>query len=413
MINIAGAKSIEDAEYRYKMPRLVGKIEGRGNGIKTVVVNCSDIASALHRTPAEVCKFFGCELGAQSKFDADTDRAVVNGAFDTNVMQAHLCKYIESFVLCPECHLPETKYKYRKECIYHRCLACGAEVLIDPCHKLTTFILKERAAAKRLKSKEGDKKKKKKDKKEPEEDKKSSSKSKKSKKKKDSAAVDGEASSQLPAEEEAIEWHTDLSEEAVQARMAEAQELEDAARNASKCMEEEEDVVATLENLEIDDRMAIEAATNALKGSLQNGLSCAEEIVAQVQAQQTNSALPKSLRVDLFFHAALDNADTLESGLVTYMAVLEGLVRSNDDQLRLIALVEQLCGQNTSLTAKFPVLLKTLYDEDVLEEEAILQFAEQPAVRAKFTKCPAAQTQVVQTLTPFVEWLKNAAEESD
>ena len=59
MMNIAGLQSIEDANYRYKMPRILAKVEGRGNGIKTVVVNMKDVADALHRGPAEVTKFFG------------------------------------------------------------------------------------------------------------------------------------------------------------------------------------------------------------------------------------------------------------------------------------------------------------------------------------------------------------------
>lgn len=63
IVNIAGTKPIDDPEYRYKMPLVVGKIEGRGNGIKTVIPNISDVALSLHRSPGEVNKFFGCELG--------------------------------------------------------------------------------------------------------------------------------------------------------------------------------------------------------------------------------------------------------------------------------------------------------------------------------------------------------------
>ena len=65
VINISGNTPIDDPEYRYKMPTVFGKIEGRGNGIKTVVPNILELAQSLHRDPGEVNKFFGCELGAQ------------------------------------------------------------------------------------------------------------------------------------------------------------------------------------------------------------------------------------------------------------------------------------------------------------------------------------------------------------
>lgn len=49
------------------MPRVIGKVEGRGNGIKTVIFNVMDLSLALKRDPGEVCKFFGTELGAQAR----------------------------------------------------------------------------------------------------------------------------------------------------------------------------------------------------------------------------------------------------------------------------------------------------------------------------------------------------------
>lgn len=41
-----------DPFYRYKMERLQSKIEGKGNGIKSVIVNLSSVANSLSRDPA-------------------------------------------------------------------------------------------------------------------------------------------------------------------------------------------------------------------------------------------------------------------------------------------------------------------------------------------------------------------------
>ena len=166
IINIAGAQAIDDPEYRYKMPRIIGKVEGRGNGIKTAIPNMVDVASSLHRPPGEVTKFFGCELGAQTTYNDDTERSIVNGAHETRVLQDKLSVYIEKFVLCPACKLPETSYKIKHEIIYHNCLACGAREPCDMQHKLTTYILKQHKIEKKAKAKDkkdkGDKKDKKK-----------------------------------------------------------------------------------------------------------------------------------------------------------------------------------------------------------------------------------------------------------
>ena len=104
-INIAGTTPVDDPNYRYKMPAVYGKIEGSGNGIKTNIPNISEVALALHREPGEVNKYFGTELGAQTTYSEETDRAIVNGAHTDDTLQKLMNKYIEAFVLCPNCRL--------------------------------------------------------------------------------------------------------------------------------------------------------------------------------------------------------------------------------------------------------------------------------------------------------------------
>ncbi|VDP40218.1 unnamed protein product [Soboliphyme baturini] len=90
------------------MPRLVAKVEGKGNGIKTVIANMTEIAKALHRPPTYPTKYFGCELGAQTQFDLKNDRYIVNGEHDAQKLQEILDGFIKKFVLCAECENPET-----------------------------------------------------------------------------------------------------------------------------------------------------------------------------------------------------------------------------------------------------------------------------------------------------------------
>ena len=58
--------------------------------------------------PTDVCKFFGCELGAQTQMDIKNSRYIVNGAHEEARLQDLLDGFIKKFVLCPECENPET-----------------------------------------------------------------------------------------------------------------------------------------------------------------------------------------------------------------------------------------------------------------------------------------------------------------
>ena len=42
---------------------------------------------------SDPCKFFGCELGAQTQFDFKNDRYIVNGSHDATKLQVRLPLY--------------------------------------------------------------------------------------------------------------------------------------------------------------------------------------------------------------------------------------------------------------------------------------------------------------------------------
>lgn len=100
MASINIDRSNPDLFYRYKMPKLLAKVEGRGNGVKTVIPNMSEIAEALERPPEYPTKYFGIQLGAQTQMDAKADRYIVNGTHDAETLQDLLDGFIRTFVLC-------------------------------------------------------------------------------------------------------------------------------------------------------------------------------------------------------------------------------------------------------------------------------------------------------------------------
>jgi translation initiation factor 5 len=87
-------------------------------------------------------KFCGHELGSQSKFDPSEGKAIVNGSHTQQDLQLLIDKFIDKFVLCEQCKLPEIDLLLKKNRVGYRCNACGNQGQVDNRHKLATFIMK-------------------------------------------------------------------------------------------------------------------------------------------------------------------------------------------------------------------------------------------------------------------------------
>lgn len=57
MLNIPS--TVIDPKFRYKMPKMQLKIESKGNGIKTNIVNLGDVAKYLRTNEQYILKWFG------------------------------------------------------------------------------------------------------------------------------------------------------------------------------------------------------------------------------------------------------------------------------------------------------------------------------------------------------------------
>ncbi|KAG9229212.1 putative eukaryotic translation initiation factor 5 [Amylocarpus encephaloides] len=149
MATINIRSDVKDPFYRYKMERLQSKIEGKGNGIKTVIVNLSSVAQSLARPGDYVIKYFGFELGAQTNTSPSDDRWIINGAHEASKLQDYLDGFINKFVLCKKCKNPETDVVIKDGNILLDCKACGQRSNVDLRHKLSGFILKKESTGKK------------------------------------------------------------------------------------------------------------------------------------------------------------------------------------------------------------------------------------------------------------------------
>ncbi|KAG8082438.1 hypothetical protein GUJ93_ZPchr0014g46894 [Zizania palustris] len=436
-----GASNRDDAFYRYKMPRMITKIEGRGNGIKTNIVNMVDIAKALARPASYTTKYFGCELGAQSKFDEKTGISLVNGAHDTAKLAGLLENFIKKYVQCYGCGNPETEVLISKtQMISLKCAACGFVSVVDMRDKLTTFILKNppeqkkggkdkkamrRAEKERLKEGEAADEEMKKLKKEAK--KKGVSKEVTSSKsgagKKKPAASSDEDHSNSPTrshdgdnvtaaydEDDDVQWHTDTSLEAAKQRMQEQLSAATAEMVMLSTDESEKKKKQEVPHKEGASNGSAKHVVEEPKSSpyddlveeLKDNLSKGATAV-QIKGLMTSSALlPQDVMNALF--------DALFGGLgkgfakevVKKKKFLAAAVPDENAQVILLqALVAFGAKSSADAVKEVPIVLKALYDGDVLDEEVIVQWYNEAVAGGK-------ETQVVKNAKPFVEWLQSA-----
>ncbi|ESO84468.1 hypothetical protein LOTGIDRAFT_132224 [Lottia gigantea] len=390
-----------DPFYRYKMPKLLAKVEGKGNGIKTVIVNMVDVAKALSRPATYPCKFFGCELGAQTQFDLKNDRYIVNGSHDAEKLQNLLDVFIKKFVLCPECSNPETKLavQAKKQTISQRCIACGYSGQIDMRHKLTTFILKNPSdqvskfnsstTTPKKQTKKGGKKKGDKD--------------------DDRASPEANAQQQMAAqrasggvidappefqeEDDDGDWGEDITEEAIKQRM---EELTDAAKGLAltddleKTPEERIDIFYKFLQLKRDDKKVNQV----------------QEITAEAERLEVKDKATLVL-VELLF-----DTNILQQIKNHRKLLLSFCYENPKAQKYLLGGIEQLVGEvhKDILLPKVPHILKLLYDTDIVEEKVMLEWGEK--VSKKYVSKPVAQ-EIHDKAEPFIKWLREAEEESE
>ncbi|PBL03533.1 hypothetical protein ARMGADRAFT_910901 [Armillaria gallica] len=400
-------RDVDDKFYRYRMPLLNTKIEGKGNGIKTVIPNMADVARALSRPPTYTTKFFGCELGAQTSFDEKNDRYIVNGAHDANRLRELLDVFIDKFVLCKSCKNPETELVIlkagRSEDIIRDCKACGERTGVDMRHKLTTFILKNPP----VKVKKG----------------------KKRTNNGDAAGGVGGGGDVTPenGDDEATPDGAESDDELTKKIKAEAKEL-----NTDTALAKEDWSADTSPE-------AVKQRIKALEGGMAGVVLGGDDEGSDEDANSPYAVLgrwieenrdtgdPKTFAVSIFKKAeelgidkkhktivvlvqALFTTDVLAE-IKNYSPLFVKMVTSEKHQKSLLGGIERLVGLTyPSLLPAVPKILMALYQDDVLDEEVVTQWGTH--VSKKYVDKETSKT-VRKASEPFLKWLEEADDDDD
>ena len=336
------------------MPALTIKVEGSGNGIKTVLTNIVDIASRIAREVDYPMKYFGNDIGANTKLE--DNKWIMMGKHDRDRLQKSLFDYITRFVLCKSCRNPETRTLVdEKKNVWLRCGACGKENLVDPKEKLLNLIQKKEGVTYMEKEKGKKDKKEKKDKKD-----------KKEKKSKDQR------------EEERLDKET-------------RQAGTDDQLNITP---EEEEALRQRNPVEI------------VKEFLVEGKPTESEIIAKVADIKIEYGLNDKNTMRLLGDSLFTD-ENFSRKVRSYSGVLKRFVKAETEKYIIESMEQLVAEQHDKCSDKFPMALKKLYDEDVLSDETIFTWYDGKPMK----DCKEFSKENREKSKPVVDWLKEDEED--
>ena len=415
-------RDVTDPFYRYKMERLQSKIEGKGNGIKTVIVNLNSVAQSLSRPPAYVIKYFGFELGAQANAKPSDDRWIINGAHNAPKLQDYLDGFISKFVLCKKCKNPETDVLIKGDNIFLDCKACGQRSEVDPRLKLSTFILRNSTPTKGGKKDKSTKK----------------TRRDRNKENRDSAAngdkegspadsnnsdnadgengdvaieagSDDELTNRIKSEAQGIDnakgeieddkWAVDVSEEAVKAR---AKELpSDLKRSLALDDADEEEPDGPSAYDQLGSWIGSTAEENG-------GLSKLSDVDIYMKAKELGiESKHKTLAV--LAQTLFDDKITKE--ISSRAALLKKLITSERHEKAFLGGTERFVAINhPDLMSQIPAVLLNYYQNDLVSEDVLKNWGSKAS--KKYVDLPTSK-KIRKVAAPFLEWLENAESEEE
>ena len=114
-------KSVLDKGERFEIPKVKGHIQGS----KTIISNFVQIAGILRRDPEHLLKFVLKELATPGEIKKNA--AIIGRKVSAVSVNEKIKRYVDEFVICPECKKPDTQLIKEDKILFKKCLACGAK----------------------------------------------------------------------------------------------------------------------------------------------------------------------------------------------------------------------------------------------------------------------------------------------
>ncbi|EGR30622.1 hypothetical protein IMG5_127620 [Ichthyophthirius multifiliis] len=355
---------IQEPNYRYQMPRMILKIEGKGNGIKTNVVNMNEVSKAL-RVPTEYpLKFMGIEYGSQIIFKEKGNdvSTIINGSFKEEQLQKTLDKFIEKYVLCPKCKYPEFVLRVKQNTVCGKCDSCGERAKCDNTHKFASYIIKNPPKLRGINKEE-------------------------QKNQKEEIVPVGQVP--VPADKQ-----KDLKKE-------KKVEEKDLVKNIKKL--EASDLLLESENL----KNKVEQLTECIKGQRNQA-----NIIKEIKDFQINKGLENQISHIVFqsiFTVNIAHEVDCNAELLQKLYSKLKIQKMEDDILLNLQYFFYKTYQNQDFTQYIPTILKIFYDNNLISEQIIVDWADNKIdLKDHFLYNEIFNNKFKEDTNQIVEWLRNA-----
>ncbi len=115
--------SVENVDFKIPEPDAI--IQGN----KTIIRNFSQMADVARRSKDEIEAYLTRELAVH--LNVEDQRLVINAKINQATLNAKIKKYFESYVICKECHKPDTHTEsITRGFVTLVCEACGARYTV-------------------------------------------------------------------------------------------------------------------------------------------------------------------------------------------------------------------------------------------------------------------------------------------